>query len=53
MHLELDLGPRPTDLTAEQAIRTAAQRVARRSPNLMLIYLDQVRRGLMSFVDVF
>jgi hypothetical protein len=46
MHLELDLGPRPTDLTAEQAIRTAAQRVARRSPNLMLIYLDQVEQLL-------
>ena len=44
MHTHLDLGPRPGD--PEQAIRTAAQRVARRSPNLMLIYLDQVEHLL-------
>ena len=44
MHTHLDLGPRPGD--PQQAIRTAAQRVARRSPNLMLIYLDQVEQLL-------
>ncbi len=46
MHANLDLGPRQTDLPPEQAIRTAAQRVARRSPNPMLIYLDQVEQLL-------
>jgi hypothetical protein len=46
MHANLDLGPRQTEIPPEQAIRTAAQRVARRSPNPMLIYLDQVEQLL-------
>ncbi len=46
MYANLDLGPRQTDLPPEQAIRTAAQRVARRSSNPMLIYLDQVEQLL-------
>lgn len=46
MHADLDLGPRQTDVSAAQAIRTAAQRVARRSSNPMLIYLDQVEQLL-------
>jgi len=48
MHNDLDLGPSPPDLATDQAVLAAAQRVARRSPNLVLLYLDQIEQLLYS-----
>ncbi len=46
LHMGLDLGPRQTEMPPDQAIRTAIQRVARRSSNPLIIYLDQVEQLL-------
>ena len=46
MYGDLSLGERPADLDADQAIRAAVQRMARRSSKLMLLYLDQIEQLL-------
>lgn len=40
------LGALPEDLSAEDALLMAAKRVARRSPRIMLLYLDQIEQLL-------
>jgi hypothetical protein len=46
LYADLDLGPRPPDLAPDEAVLLAAQRVARRSTDLALIYLDQIEQLL-------
>jgi conflict system STAND superfamily ATPase len=46
MYSGLELGLRPPELATDQAVLTAAQRAARRSSSLVLIYLDQIEQLL-------
>lgn len=45
---DLNLGERPEGAAADEAILTAAQRAARRSPRLVVVYLDQMEQLLYS-----
>ncbi|WP_437303844.1 nSTAND1 domain-containing NTPase [Sorangium sp. So ce388] len=42
----LSLGERPGELSAEEALLSAAQRAARKSPRIVLLYLDQLEQLL-------
>lgn len=42
----LSFGARPADLSAEEALVVAAQRAARKSPRIALVYLDQLEQLL-------
>ncbi|AUX46795.1 uncharacterized protein SOCE26_083040 [Sorangium cellulosum] len=42
----LSFGERPPDLPAEEALLSAAQRAARKSPRIVLLYLDQIEQLL-------
>ncbi|MCK6592716.1 MAG: ATP-binding protein, partial [Polyangiaceae bacterium] len=48
VYSDLNLGERPEDKTPDEAILTAAQRAARRSPRLVVVYLDQMEQLLYS-----
>ncbi|WP_437552553.1 AAA family ATPase [Sorangium sp. So ce367] len=42
----LSFGARPAELSAEEALLSAAQRAARKSPRIALLYLDQIEQLL-------
>ncbi|XXY21247.1 hypothetical protein WME88_16670 [Sorangium sp. So ce216] len=42
----LSFGERPRDLPADEALLSAAQRAARKSPRIVLLYLDQIEQLL-------
>ncbi|WP_437525298.1 hypothetical protein WME79_37980 [Sorangium sp. So ce726] len=42
----LSFGARPAELSAEEALLSAAQRAARKSPRIVLLYLDQIEQLL-------
>ncbi|XYH94629.1 ATP-binding protein [Sorangium sp. So ce1128] len=42
----LSFGERPAELSAEEALLSAAQRAARKSPRITLLYLDQIEQLL-------
>ncbi|WP_437513952.1 nSTAND1 domain-containing NTPase [Sorangium sp. So ce1099] len=42
----LSFGERPAELSAEEALLSAAQRAARKSPRIVLLYLDQIEQLL-------
>jgi Tol biopolymer transport system component len=46
MYAQLGMGDVPADLAPGEAIVQAAQRAARRSPRLVLVYLDQIEQLL-------
>jgi energy-coupling factor transporter ATP-binding protein EcfA2 len=46
MYSGLDLGQYPIEIAPDQAVLAAAQRAARRSSSLVLIYLDQIEQLL-------
>lgn len=46
VYANLGLGERPADMPAEEALVSAAQRSARKSPRIVLYYLDQVEQLL-------
>ncbi|WP_437935888.1 nSTAND1 domain-containing NTPase [Sorangium sp. So ce341] len=46
VYAALSFGERPADLPAEEALLAAAQRAARKSPRIVLLYLDQLEQLL-------
>ena len=48
VYTDLNLGERPEDKPLDEAILTAAQRAAKRSPRLVIVYLDQMEQLLYS-----
>jgi hypothetical protein len=46
VYSDLGMGERPTDLSAEEALLSAVQRAARKSPRIVLLCLDQVEQLL-------
>ncbi|HLM73320.1 MAG TPA: hypothetical protein VK459_11530, partial [Polyangiaceae bacterium] len=48
VYTDLNLGERPQEMAPDEAILTAAQRATRRSPRLVVVYLDQMEQLLYS-----
>jgi WD40 repeat protein len=48
VYSDLKLGERPDDMAPDEAVLAAAQRAARRSPRLVVVYLDQMEQLLYS-----
>ncbi|WP_437672935.1 nSTAND1 domain-containing NTPase [Sorangium sp. So ce131] len=46
VYAALSFGERPPELSAEEALLSAAQRAARKSPRIVLLYLDQIEQLL-------
>ncbi|AUX36286.1 MULTISPECIES: hypothetical protein [Sorangium] len=46
VYTALSFGERPADLPAEEALLSAAQRAGRKSPRIVLLYLDQIEQLL-------